>query len=163
VSKTLAPGLRVGYLVVPEGALDPILVTMRAMTWMAAPLNAEIAAIWMEDGTAEELIAWHRAERAVRAGLARDILGPIAANPTDAPHLWLDLPEGIAAQDFAADLLRRGVRVAEGEAFAVAREAARGHVRVSLNAVLERERLRQALAIVATALAGAPAPAHGIM
>jgi DNA-binding transcriptional MocR family regulator len=163
VSKTLAPGLRVGYLVVPEGVLDPILVTMRAMAWMAAPLNAEIATIWMEDGTAEELIAWHRAERVARAALARDLLGPIAANPTDAPHLWLELPEGLPATAFAADLLRRGVRVAEGEAFAVTREAARGHVRVSLNAVLERERLRQALATVATALAGAPVPAHGIM
>src|SRR5262249_28864353 len=123
VSKTLAPGLRVGYLVVPEGELDPILVTMRAMAWMAAPLNAEIATIWMEEGTAEELIDWHRAERGVRASLARDILGPIAANPTDAPHVWLHLPERLAAAEFAADLLRRGVRIAEGEAFAVTRDA----------------------------------------
>jgi len=163
VSKTLAPGLRVGYLVVPEGVLDPILVTMRAMAWMAAPLNAEIATIWMEDGTAEELIAWHRAERVARAELARQILGPIAANPTDAPHLWLDLPQGLGAAEFAAELLRRGVRIAEGEAFAVTREVAHRHVRISLNAVLERERLAQALTTVATSLAGAPGTPHGIM
>ena len=163
VSKTLAPGLRVGYMLVPEGALDPFLVTMRAMAWMSAPLNAEIATIWMEDGTADELIAWHRSERAARAQLARDILGPIAANPTDAPHLWLALPDGTQAADLAALLLRRGVRIAEGEAFAVMRDAGARHVRISLNAVLERDRLAQALAVVAATLATGKTPALEIL
>jgi hypothetical protein len=55
------------------------------------------------------------------------------------------------------------VRIAEGEAFAVTREVAHRHVRVSLNAVLERERLAQALTTIATSLAGAPGAPHGIM
>jgi DNA-binding transcriptional MocR family regulator len=163
VSKSLAPGLRVGYMVAPEGALDPILVTMRAMTWMSAPLTAEIATIWMEDGTADELIAWHRAERVARAQLARDILGPVASNPTDAPHLWLTLPDDMNSPDLTALLLRRGVRIAEGEAFAVTRDAGAHQVRISLNAVLERKRLAQALTVVAGTLSASKTPILEIM
>jgi DNA-binding transcriptional MocR family regulator len=163
VSKTLAPGLRVGYLVVPEGQLDSALVTMRAMAWQTAPLNAEIATIWMEDGTAQEMVAWHRAERVARAALARNIIGSAAANPTDAPHLWLALPETMRGADFAAELVRRGVRVADGEAFAVTRGAGTHHVRVSLGAAAGRARLEQALNIIAASLAAGKTAAPTIM
>jgi DNA-binding transcriptional MocR family regulator len=163
VSKTLAPGLRVGYLAVPEGELDPALVTMRAMAWQTAPLNAEIATIWMEDGTAEELVAWHRVERVARAQMARDIVGAAADNPTDAPHLWLGLAEDVLGADLAAELSRRGVRVADGEAFAVTRGAGTHHVRVSLSAVRGRERLAQALHVIAATLATGKITTSAIM
>jgi DNA-binding transcriptional MocR family regulator len=136
---------------------------MRAMAWMAAPLLAEVATLWMENGTADEMVAWHRAERVARAKLARDIIGPAAANPTDAPHLWLALPDDTRGTDFAAELMRRGVRVADGEAFAVSREVGAHHIRISLNAVLGRERLAQALNIVAATLAAGKVATPSIM
>lgn len=163
VSKTLAPGLRVGYLVVPEGQLDPMLLTMRAMSWMTTPIAAEIATLWMEDGTADELVAWHRRERVARAALAREILGAAAINRHDSPHLWLTVPERQRGHELAAELTHRGVRVAEGDAFAVARDAGAHAVRISLNAVTSRDQLARALRVIYDATEAAPASTRSIM
>lgn len=57
-SKCIVPGLRSGYLVVPErfetAAANRHLVT----NWMATPIVAEIAANWIDDGTAAQLLDW---------------------------------------------------------------------------------------------------------
>jgi DNA-binding transcriptional MocR family regulator len=164
VSKTIAPGLRVGFLLAPDDQLDPLLLAMRALSWQSTPIAAEIATVLIEDGTAERMIAWHRRESAARAQLAREILGEsAAANPNDAPHLWLELSEPWRGRDLAGELLRRGVRVAEGAAFATARGGGAHHVRISLNAPRAREQLAQALRIVADALRSGPYHASWIM
>jgi hypothetical protein len=67
------------------------------------------------------------------------------------------------AAEVAAEVLRRGVRIAEGEAFAVARDAGARQIRISLNAVLERERLASALGTVASAIAAVPGASRAIM
>src|SRR5207247_8944656 len=43
LSKTLTPGLRIGYLLAPRRLLDRIVPAMGATTWMASPLMAELA------------------------------------------------------------------------------------------------------------------------
>ena len=163
VSKCLAPGLRVGYLLSPIDDIEPLADRVRALGWMAAPVAAEIATLWMEDGTADELIDWHRRENAARAAMARAILGDIAGDAGDCPHVWVELPDPWRGSEFAAEALRRGVRVAEGGAFAVGRGAHRHGIRVSLNAARSRDELRRALDVVRDCLDCQPSAACSIL
>jgi DNA-binding transcriptional MocR family regulator len=54
-SKSLAPGLRIGYVLAPPSMLADIAAAVSLTSWMAPPLMAEIARRWIEDGTARAL------------------------------------------------------------------------------------------------------------
>lgn len=163
VSKCLAPGLRIGYLLSPTDDIDPLVDRVRALGWMATPIAAEIVTLWMEDGTADRLIDWHRHENAARAALARAALGETGQNPNDSPHIWLDLPDQWRGSEFAAESLCRGVRVAEGGAFAVGRGGHRHGIRISLNAARSRDELRRGLDVVVDCLEDQPSTACSIL
>ena len=49
-SKTLAPGLRVGFVAAPPGMAERLAATVRVTTWGAAPLTTEVVAGWIRDG-----------------------------------------------------------------------------------------------------------------
>ena len=62
-----------------------------------------------------------------------------------------------------SDTFRRGVRVAEGGAFAVGRGGHRHGVRLSLNAARSRDELRRALDVIVDCLADQPSTACSIL
>ncbi|MDA0663006.1 MAG: PLP-dependent aminotransferase family protein, partial [Proteobacteria bacterium] len=74
LSKTVAPGLRTGYVVAPAGRVENVSTAVRASCWMAPPLMAEIATRWISDGTADRVLDSHKAAAAERQVLARRIL-----------------------------------------------------------------------------------------
>ena len=73
-----------------------------------------VASQWLEDGTAADILAAHRAEYETRAALALGILGSAAERPLNrtATHLWLPMGE-LAAERVAARALRDGVEVTD--------------------------------------------------
>jgi DNA-binding transcriptional MocR family regulator len=154
LSKTVSPGLRVGYVAAPAGGvLDALRAGLRASTWMTAPLTAALASAWIRDGTAHRATEAIRAESARRRAVAGRVLGvmldggaaPDAARPP-APHLWLACP-GIDAESTAvARLARAGVMVTAGEA---CRVGAAGHgIRLCLGGAVSAAHLERALGIV---------------
>lgn len=154
LSKSIAPGLRIGYLSCPRAMVGRVEQVLRSVSWMASPLSGEIARMWIEDGTAERIGRGRREETKARQALARGILGRHAdGTPPCAPHLWLRLPEPWRREEFAADLLRRGVRVALADAFAVGRASAPHAVRVNVTASERRDDLARALRTIADVLA----------
>ena len=162
-SKSLAPGLRVGFVVAPETMVTRLSGAIRSTTWMAAPLMAEIAARWIHDGTAESMVKRKRKEAAARQALAARLLGHGQTGPrTAAYHLWLPLPEPWRAEPFAAAARREGVAVTPASVFSAQpgrpRLAPPEAVRVCLGAAQDRDQLAAGLTVLARLLGGAPAP-----
>jgi len=106
LSKALAPGLRVGFLIPPPSCFSASVLAMRATTWTSNPLGCMVMAQWMADGTAEAAIGLMREEAAQRTAIARSVFGELIA-PGQRPtfHIWIPLPlqqaEGVAREALA--------------------------------------------------------------
>jgi DNA-binding transcriptional MocR family regulator len=167
LTKCLLAGLRVGYLVTPEGSSathERALMNSGALGAMPAAISVELASHWIENGAAERIASAKRDEARARQQLARKLLGPFES-PTcpESPHLWLPLPEPWRAADFVARARRAGVAVSSPEAFAIGRAAAPHAVRICLSTPETREELASGLQRLATILASSPAPTAAIV
>ena len=111
-SKALAPGLRVGFLVMPSKSSEDIEAAMAASIWHAPPLMAEIACQWIGDGTAERVTTVKQDETTRRTEIVKEFLPKrkLLSKPGGA-HLWLHLPEGWQGDAFAKEAAKEGVMV----------------------------------------------------
>lgn len=163
-SKAIAGGLRVAFVTAPRDAVEALERSIWATTWMAAPLTAEIAVMWIEDGTADRIAAEQRHEAAARQQLARALLGDLAAGAhPNALHLWLELPDPWRGESFARAALQRGVALAPAELFAVGRGPVPHAVRIGLGAARDRRQLEHALRILREVLTEAAPPGPSIV
>lgn len=157
-TKCVIPGLRIGYLVVPD-RLAPAAANRHLVTnWMATPLIAEIATRWIEDGTAEELMSWQRRALRRRHAMASKIFAglPHRAHP-NALHLWVPL-NGHAEDQFIGHARLHGVAVAPGASFAIPPSEASAAIRISIGSTGEEE-LRLGLDRLRKLLLSTPEPA----
>lgn len=144
-SKSLAPGLRIGFVSPPPQYIDRMVSGVRATAWMATPMMAEIISRWIEDGTADSLIEAKRQEAIARVALVRKLFGKsIFALPKATYHVWLDLPERWQASEFVAAAKRHGITITPTEAVIVGHHPING-VRICLGAAESITRLDQAL------------------
>jgi DNA-binding transcriptional MocR family regulator len=146
LGKALAPSLRVGYLAAPDAYLPRLNSALAASVLFASPVTAELAASWIEDGTAARIVEVKRAEVALRNRTARRIL-PKAAGDARSGHLWMELPKRWTPDAFADEARRRRVRVASATSFAVG-ETPRA-VRVTIGSPSTVAELETALHILA--------------
>lgn len=157
LSKCVAPGMRIGYLRANESLIERIGAALRATTWMATPLLGEIAARLIRSGKAARMAMQMREEAKARQLIARRLL---AGSEYDAHaasfHVWLKLPEPWRREEFAAQVRRRGVGLAPGDAFAIGRSQVPHAVRIGLSAARDRAQLEHALGIVADVLRDTP-------
>jgi DNA-binding transcriptional MocR family regulator len=153
-SKALAPGLRTGYLLCPTADhFDRVLRLIRARVYSPATMGAMITTQWIEDGTADAIVAELQDEMAARGRMAAERLGGAFEIPGDprCPHLWLPMSE-IEAERFAARAMRAGVELTPPSAPVVDTASISG-VRLCLGAVPDRALLAEALDKIAVALA----------
>lgn len=161
LSKTVAPGLRTGFVVAPPSKVENIAAAVRASCWMAPPLMAEISTRWISDGTADRILESHKtaaAERRIRAG--RILAGADYLAPPGSLHLWLELPEPWRAADFVATMRDQGVAIAAAETFAIGRANAPHAVRVCLGMPHRIEDMETGLDRIAAALGNPTAPSN---
>ena len=163
LSKTIAPGLRIAYLRAPAARVQQVASAISATTWMAAPLMAEIAARWIDDGTAEASLQRKRQETLCRQELAAAVLpaGSFSSHPYSY-HLWLRLQGSWRSAAFAARAWQRGVLVTPAESFLVEGEAPAA-VRVCLSAPPTRAQLEQGLKILVETLRGDHDPGMSVV
>jgi DNA-binding transcriptional MocR family regulator len=145
IGKVLGPGLRVGWLLLPDDASHQRAAsTIRLATDGLPALFPSVVAGWMADGTADELLATLAGRMAERNRLARATLGGdlVTANGL---HAWLPCGN---APEIEARALARGVRVTPSKPLAADGEHAVG-LRLCLGAEEDLDRLEAALRIVA--------------
>jgi DNA-binding transcriptional MocR family regulator len=91
LSKSIAPALRVSYLLVPDAASDQVMRNnLQATMQMPPPLMVALATNWLRSGIADQIITAIRNEATGRQQLAAPILKelPFVGKP-GAHHLWL--------------------------------------------------------------------------
>ena len=112
-SKSLAPGLRLGFLMAPdETQFAAILRLIRAQIYSPSSIGSMIACQWIDDGSADEIIAETSAEMIERNRLAAAKLGAAMSAPGDprCPHIWMPMTE-IEAERMVARAMRAGVEL----------------------------------------------------
>lgn len=118
LSKNVATGLRVGYLVAPPALVPNLERAIRATTWNTPALTTAIACRWMDDGTVDRLEEDKREDASTRQVLARDELDglEVVAHPSSY-FAWLPLAESSRADRLTAALARRQISVSTAAPF----------------------------------------------
>jgi DNA-binding transcriptional MocR family regulator len=150
LSKCIGAGLRIAYLVAPDQRrLWPVNSILRTASVMASPLTTALSTQWIEDGTADQVVAAVRKESIARQKLAADILPKrsYVAHP-EGFHLWMALPAPWQRSAFAARMRSSDMSVVVSDAFAVSQPPIEA-VRISLGGVLSRAEVRTALEFLA--------------
>lgn len=152
LSKSVCPGLRLGFIMPPEHARTATLRAAQALGWSPGAIGGLIFSQWVEGGAIDAILSETVSEVEARAALALDILGMVAERPSypASLHLWLPLPL-LDAERAAGRALRAGVQVTPIDAALVSREAPAG-IRLCLGAVRRRSDLAHALAVVRDSL-----------
>ncbi|MFT3730523.1 MAG: PLP-dependent aminotransferase family protein [Hyphomicrobium sp.] len=154
-SKNCGPGLRIGYMRVPEQWRRPIGAALRATTLMAAPIEAEIVARLVRSGLIVKLEDAQRARNIERQRIVEPIFrGLDYSSKPNAFHAWLYMPAGWQSEVFAAEAKLRGVGVSPAAFFNLDPKIGPDAVRVCLSAAESNSALIQAAKILADLVAG---------
>ncbi|MFF7446607.1 MULTISPECIES: aminotransferase class I/II-fold pyridoxal phosphate-dependent enzyme [unclassified Streptomyces] len=118
LSKSVATGLRVGFVVAPPSLVPALERAIRATTWNTPALTTAIACRWLDDGTVDQLEARKRQDARARQAVARQELAglPLVGHPSSY-FTWLTLPEDARADRLTATLARRHISVSTAEPF----------------------------------------------
>lgn len=120
LSKSVATGLRVGFIAAPLALVKRLERTIMATTWNVPGVMSAIAVGWIEDGTVAQLEAQKRQDAQARQALAAQVLkGVDYISHPSSYFLWLPLAEEMRADQVAMTLQRENVSVSTAEPFAV--------------------------------------------
>lgn len=149
MSKSLCPGIRLGFVLPPAEYRDRIIAAAQATGYSPAPLGGLVFAQWEADGTAQALLEETRAEVQARTELARAELGEGVEWPDEVclPHIWMPM-DILGAQKLAAACSRMGIQVTPPEIPIVDTTVISG-VRLCLGAPKTRQALSRALKVIA--------------
>ena len=157
VSKSLAAGLRVAFLIAPKPYLKPLALAVLNTIWMAPPLNGELAAMWINDGTADRTVEIKRTEAARRYMIACDALDVLRFRGKPRGfYVWLTLPEPWTGQEFEGRALEAGINVFGAEKFTVGETTAPAAARISLTGAESLDDFRKGLASIREILSASP-------
>jgi DNA-binding transcriptional MocR family regulator len=134
LSKRVAPGLSLGFLIPPAAIADRVAAAVRSGGWTAGRFALEAGTQWMSDGTAATIGRAKRDDAAARQTIVSERLGgfTVHADP-GAYHCWWELPEPWRAETFVAAAARHGIAVTPAAAFAVGAGHAPNAVRLALS------------------------------
>ncbi|SDZ09341.1 transcriptional regulator, GntR family [Variovorax sp. YR634] len=147
LSKSVATGLRVGFVAAPDVLVPKLERAIRATTWCTPGVTTAIACAWLEDGTVNRLEAEKRQDAAARQAIAsEELAGLRCVRHPSSYFVWLCLPDETRADLVAAALMRDGVSVSTAEPFATSQHVPHA-LRLALGSV-GLDELRSALRTV---------------
>ncbi|MEU9973909.1 PLP-dependent aminotransferase family protein [Streptomyces sp. NPDC051014] len=140
LSKRVAPGLTVGFAVVPEGRVDAVAAAVRSGGWGPGAFALEAAVRWIADGTVARLVAAKREQAVRRQGLVRELLDGFAVRADPRGYFaWWELPEPWRADGFTAAAAAHGIGITPGTAFRTDPKRTPDAVRIGLASAAEPE------------------------
>ncbi len=152
LSKSVATGLRVGFVCAPREWVPRLERAIRATTWNTPAIMTAIACGWMEDGTVARLEDEKRRDATVRQDLAYEVLGRLKRISHPASYfVWLPLPQEVRADEIAMALLRERVSVSTALPFSTSAHVPHA-IRLAIGSV-DLSTLRQSLETVARVIA----------
>ena len=137
-SKTLAPGLRLGWLVGAEEAIEDCVNSgTTQMGGGANPFIAHVVAEYCRSGHWQQHMAHLQALYKMRRDVALTALqrtmpsDVVWTHPSGGFFIWLTLPSHVFAQQVKQQALQRGILVAAGEGFFVNPSDGAHHLRLA--------------------------------
>jgi DNA-binding transcriptional MocR family regulator len=156
LSKVSAPGLRVGFVLAPQGQVGRVAQGVGATTIFTPPLMVEIGAQWIASGTIQALIDWQRREVSERTQILRRVLGELKfRTEPHAMHTWIQLPQPWHPPDLIEAGRRRGLSLSQTDAFCIGIKEPDA-IRLALCGPTSRARYEEGLKRLADALAAGP-------
>ena len=163
ISKTLAAGLRVAFMVVPLRFRKQICEAILNTVWMTPPLNVELVSMWIKDGTADEVVELKQKAATKRLAMAAEILkGYRFMSIRTGFFIWLSLPKPWRGLPFEIRMRELGVNVFGAEKFTVGDAHAPAAVRISLSGAKNMDELAIGLQLVKRVLDGVPLADYSI-
>ena len=153
VSKSIAPGLRLGFLACPSGpSMEAVTSAIRATVYTSSSLGGLLFCQWIDDGTAFQIAEKVKNEIKRRIEIAQELLGPLLiSKKNNAPHLWFEMPL-LEAEQTNNRALRAGV-VVSPHVSPISQGAALFGIRVCLGATVNDYELTVGLQRLKSALA----------
>jgi DNA-binding transcriptional MocR family regulator len=135
LSKRIAPGLSLGFVVPPRRLRESVMASVRSGGWTASGFAFAAAQRMVGDGTVAELTRLKRLDARARQKLATDRLSGFEIQTNEKSyHLWLTLPAHWRSQAFVAAAARRDIALTPSTTFAVTPGHAPNAVRLALAA-----------------------------
>ena len=150
ISKPIAPGLRLGFMLPPESEelRDRLFIGLRALGYSPPTLGGMLFSQWEQDGTADKIADDVLAEAEARTILAKQVLGSTLAEPgaKRSLHLWMPMP-AVDAERITAKALRAGIALTPPDGPTVAADAPSG-IRLCVGSLRSRAALEKALEVL---------------
>jgi DNA-binding transcriptional MocR family regulator len=135
LSKKVAPGLSLGFVVPPLRLRESVITSVRSGGWTASGFAFAAAQKLMGDGTAAELSRLKRIDAQQRQKIAVACLSGLEIQTNSKSyHLWLTLPPHWRSQTFVAAAARRDIALTPSTTFAATPGHAPNGVRLALAA-----------------------------
>lgn len=164
LSKTLAHGLRLGYVVAPAELIRELRALRRLIMRHVPTNNQQAAAAFIAHGHQEAFvrrlnIAYKARAQALRDALARHApqLCPVDAQGGSA--LWVSTPRAFDTRELSVRLYQQGTIIEPGDVFFASKRVPRHHVRIGYSSI-PIDRIEPGVRIIARELAamGATGP-----
>jgi DNA-binding transcriptional MocR family regulator len=144
LSKSIATGLRVGFVSAPIASMPKIERAILATTWNTPAVMTAMACGWIEDGTVTRLESEKRRDAMARQSVVDEVLTGLRLVRHRASYfVWVPLPEAVRADKVAAALMGHRISVSTAEPFAASAQTPHA-LRLALGSV-DLETLRKAL------------------
>ncbi|KXF82802.1 aminotransferase-like domain-containing protein [Enterovibrio coralii] len=157
LAKTLAPGLRLGFLHLPEKFYPHFVNALQNHSWMISPLLTAMATILLENGAANQILDTIRIDMKNRWQRVKEHLpdADLRYHPHGF-HGWLRLPDDWALSDFLAACKDNGLEVKSAELFVPPGYGAPPYIRLAVSAPPTLAQLEMGCEKLAQLLANPP-------
>ncbi|OWG19163.1 putative HTH-type transcriptional regulator YjiR [Delftia sp. K82] len=148
LSKSVAAGLRFGFVSAPPALIPRINRAIRATVWNTPSLVTSIACQWLQDGTVARLERDKRRDASARQAIAGRVLSQFRTVGHPASYfIWMPMPQEVRADAVAMRLREENILVSTSQPYAMTSQPPHA-IRLALGSVSHAS-LQQALEVVA--------------